>query len=56
MSKAAQVQSGKSSVGRYMVRARGTRKKIDWRDYVIPTKSKKKRRTSEMIDKIVYGA
>ena len=56
MAKTIQSQSAKSSVGRYMVRTRIAWKKVDWRDYVIPTKSKKKRRTSEMIDKIVYGA
>ena len=38
-----------------MARARSAHKKVDWRDYVIPTKSKKKRKVSEMIDKIVYG-
>ena len=47
--------SNKSGVPPYMAKARNTRKKVDWRDYIIPTKNKKRRRISEMIDKIVYG-
>jgi len=39
----------------YMIKPQVQRKKVDWRDYIIPTKSKKKRRISEMVDKIVYG-
>jgi len=47
--------SNRSRTAAYIVRARDSRKKVDWRDYIIPTKSKKKRRVSEMVDKIVYG-
>ena len=45
----------KNSIREYIVKPHGRRKKVDWRDYVIPTKNKKKRRVSEMVDKIVYG-
>ena len=47
--------SNRSRTAAYIVRARDSRKKVDWRDYIIPTKSRKKRRVSEMVDKIVYG-
>lgn len=56
MAKAVQSFSRSVGISRYMVQARAARKKVDWRDYVIPTKNKKKRRISEMVDKIVYGA
>jgi len=44
-----------SGAAGYMVRARVSRKKVSWRDYIIPTNNKKKRRVSEVVDKIVYG-
>lgn len=48
--------SNKGDTISYMAKARGSHKRVDWRDYVIPTKNKKKRKISEMVDKIVYGA
>ena len=45
----------KNNIRQYMVKPQVLRKKVDWRDYIIPTKNKKKRRVSEMVDKIVYG-
>lgn len=45
----------KIDIRAYMVKPPVQRKRVDWRDYVIPSKSKKKTNWSERVDEVVYG-
>ncbi len=45
----------RNNLPKYMVVVPRKRKTLDWRDYVVPTKSKKKTNWSERVDEVVYG-
>jgi len=45
----------KKGISAYIVKPVKLAKKVDWRDYVIPTGNKKKRNISGKIDEILYG-
>ena len=45
----------RDTLAKYIVQPLKPRQKLDWRDFAIPTKRKRKRRISENVDKIVYG-
>ncbi len=42
--------------GLYVIRPPKREKRKDWRKYIIPTRSKRKRNISEKIDTFLYGA
>lgn len=45
----------KNGIEKYVVRFPQKRKKLDWRDYIIPTKGKKRTNWSERVDEVLYG-